>query len=86
MGYITCALVLLLVVLTSSVLAYPWSDSGVPSSLHRTECDTSDDVQTLCQRCAKSTKSNIVYPMCCRDREEARNWCSHYLAFGIQGE
>ncbi|XP_075212757.1 uncharacterized protein LOC142319400 isoform X2 [Lycorma delicatula] len=46
-------------------------------------CKEQEEIQTLCQRCAKSTKSNIVYPMCCSNQEEARTWCEKYVHFGI---
>lgn len=41
-------------------------------------------VETLCQKCAKYTKSTIVYPMCCGDLEEARLWCQSYIDFGVE--
>lgn len=40
-------------------------------------------VEELCQRCAKTTKSDMVYPMCCGDEEATREWCQEYLAYGI---
>ncbi|KAK3925392.1 Reticulon-2 [Frankliniella fusca] len=38
-------------------------------------------VEELCQRCAKLTKSNVVYPMCCEDHDAAREWCFSYVNF-----
>lgn len=42
------------------------------------------EVETLCQRCAKVTKSEVVYPLCCQDKEDAREWCVLYLNYGLQ--
>ncbi|BES88525.1 Hypothetical protein NTJ_01331 [Nesidiocoris tenuis] len=47
------------------------------------ECLTSERVTELCQKCAIKSKSNIVYPMCCEAREEAREWCERFLAYGL---
>ncbi|CAH0547486.1 unnamed protein product [Brassicogethes aeneus] len=43
-----------------------------------------DDVEVIeiCQRCAKQTKSPIVYPMCCKNEEDALNWCNSYINYG----
>ncbi|KAL1516917.1 hypothetical protein ABEB36_000749 [Hypothenemus hampei] len=35
----------------------------------------------VCQRCAKITKSPIVYPMCCKNKEEGFSWCMRYLKY-----
>nr|CAD7266179.1 unnamed protein product [Timema shepardi] len=43
-----------------------------------------EEIDTLCQRCAKSTKSSLVYPMCCQNTEEVMDWCKEYISFGIQ--
>ncbi|EEB11382.1 conserved hypothetical protein [Pediculus humanus corporis] len=61
-----------------------WSSfqSLIPKS--ETDCDLSDEIETLCQKCAKQTKSSVVYPMCCQNREEAREWCQKYISFGLQ--
>ncbi|CAG9858205.1 unnamed protein product [Phyllotreta striolata] len=36
----------------------------------------------ICQRCAKQTKSPIVYPMCCNEEDEVHNWCFRYTNYG----
>ncbi|XP_073988133.1 uncharacterized protein [Rhodnius prolixus] len=48
----------------------------------RDECKENEHVETLCQTCAKRTKSNIVYPMCCFGQEEAKEWCDRYTKYG----
>ncbi|XP_055907828.1 uncharacterized protein LOC129942784 [Eupeodes corollae] len=46
------------------------------------KCDMDMDVMELCMRCAKVTKSQIVYPLCCDDEDDVQNWCQRYLFFG----
>ncbi|KAJ8970476.1 hypothetical protein NQ317_017742 [Molorchus minor] len=36
----------------------------------------------ICQKCAKQTKSPIVYPMCCNEEDEVHNWCYRYTTYG----
>lgn len=36
----------------------------------------------VCQHCAKQTKSNIAYPMCCTNEDDAYNWCGQYINYG----
>ncbi|XP_067007171.2 uncharacterized protein [Anabrus simplex] len=48
------------------------------------DCQHNDNTETLCQRCAKSTKSPMVYPMCCVNEEEVQIWCVRYLSYGLQ--
>lgn len=40
------------------------------------------DVEVTCQRCAKLTKSRIVYPMCCYNDEDVHTWCENYIGYG----
>ncbi|XP_017785798.1 PREDICTED: uncharacterized protein LOC108568957 [Nicrophorus vespilloides] len=37
-----------------------------------------------CQKCAKQTKSPLVYPMCCSDEDGVYAWCERYIHYGIQ--
>ncbi|XP_043281455.1 uncharacterized protein [Venturia canescens] len=41
------------------------------------------ETTNLCQQCAKHTKSDDVYPWCCANHEGVRDWCGHYLHFGL---
>ncbi|KAL0273459.1 UNVERIFIED_CONTAM: hypothetical protein PYX00_006115 [Menopon gallinae] len=90
MGYpiLVLAIVLLILILQDSVVdgkPYDlWANfkSLIPTT--ETDCDRNAEIETLCQRCAKQTKSNLVYPMCCENREEAREWCQKYMNFGLQ--
>ncbi|CAD7089417.1 unnamed protein product [Hermetia illucens] len=36
----------------------------------------------LCMRCAKVTKSTIVYPMCCSNEDTVLDWCREYIYYG----
>lgn len=43
-----------------------------------------DDPKTmdLCQRCAKESKSKIVFPLCCSNIDKVKDWCEEYIYFG----
>lgn len=43
-----------------------------------------EDVNELCQRCSKVTKSAIVFPMCCSNEDDTMDWCKAYVYYGIQ--
>ncbi|KAL9696554.1 hypothetical protein quinque_016133 [Culex quinquefasciatus] len=47
-------------------------------------CHEDEDVNELCQRCSKVTKSSIVFPMCCSNEDETMDWCKAYVYYGIQ--
>ncbi|XP_052868050.1 uncharacterized protein LOC128274005 [Anopheles cruzii] len=48
------------------------------------QCYEDEDVNELCQRCSKVTKSALVFPMCCSNEDETMNWCREYVYYGIQ--
>ncbi|PSN41189.1 hypothetical protein C0J52_04166 [Blattella germanica] len=48
-----------------------------------TRCESEHEVEVLCQRCAKSTRSTTVYPYCCNNHDNVMVWCERYLNFGI---
>lgn len=33
-------------------------------------------------RCAKVTKSETIYPMCCNNDDGVKDWCNEYVYFG----
>ncbi|XP_066260216.1 uncharacterized protein [Euwallacea similis] len=45
-------------------------------------CTSDSTKEEVCQRCAKQTKSPIVYPMCCRNEENVYDWCYSYISYG----
>ncbi|XP_037947400.1 uncharacterized protein LOC119680545 [Teleopsis dalmanni] len=44
-------------------------------------CDADMETMELCMRCAKITKSHIVYPLCCANEDEVRYWCRDYVYY-----
>lgn len=48
------------------------------------QCEVDVDKMELCMRCAKETKSELVYPLCCADEDEVYTWCNDYIFFGRQ--
>ncbi|GLH07456.1 Uncharacterized protein GBIM_12907 [Gryllus bimaculatus] len=79
------ALVVAAILALLAAQCIPLSDA-VPThySSDAHECLRHESTEALCQRCAKSTKSTMVYPMCCRNQEEVREWCVRYLDYGLQ--
>lgn len=48
------------------------------------QCEVDLEKMELCMRCAKETKSELVYPLCCADEDEVLGWCHDYIFFGKQ--
>lgn len=48
------------------------------------QCYEDEDINELCQRCSKVTKSSIVFPMCCNNEDHTMTWCKEYVYYGIQ--
>uniref|UniRef100_A0A9I3FGL1 Secreted protein n=1 Tax=Anopheles epiroticus TaxID=199890 RepID=A0A9I3FGL1_9DIPT len=48
------------------------------------QCYEDEDINELCQRCSKVTKSSIVFPMCCNNEDHTMTWCREYVYYGIQ--
>lgn len=48
------------------------------------QCEVDPDKMELCMRCAKETKSELVYPLCCANEDDVLNWCNDYVYYGRQ--
>uniref|UniRef100_A0A182TVP4 Uncharacterized protein n=1 Tax=Anopheles melas TaxID=34690 RepID=A0A182TVP4_9DIPT len=48
------------------------------------QCYEDEDINELCQRCSKVTKSSLVFPMCCNNEDHTMTWCKEYVYYGIQ--
>ncbi|RZF33163.1 hypothetical protein LSTR_LSTR004849 [Laodelphax striatellus] len=82
--YLKRSLIIITVITLICVLSSVWGSpaSYKPPGFHdgssigyedlEDKCNTDESVQILCQTCAKVTKSEIVYPMCCTNKEDAR--------------
>ncbi|CAG2115563.1 unnamed protein product [Medioppia subpectinata] len=46
------------------------------------ECTVSPDVRSVCEKCAKVTKSDMAYPLCCSQRSD-REWCQLFLDYTL---
>ncbi|XP_048515193.1 uncharacterized protein LOC125501959 [Athalia rosae] len=83
-----CIGVLLLVLtLLGESDSKPWAQNLNPLNeatfLDSVKMSCTSQTENLCQRCAKQTKSVVVYPWCCTDHEGAREWCENYLHYGL---
>ncbi|XP_063873876.1 uncharacterized protein LOC135107677 [Scylla paramamosain] len=47
------------------------------------QCTNNAMQQHTCEMCAKETKSQKVYSLCCTGEDNALNWCQSFLHFGI---
>ncbi|KAL7735726.1 hypothetical protein ACLKA6_019982 [Drosophila palustris] len=46
------------------------------------QCEMNQATMELCMRCAKVTKSEIIYPMCCNNDDSVKDWCFDYVYYG----
>ncbi|KAH8297272.1 hypothetical protein KR044_009265, partial [Drosophila immigrans] len=46
------------------------------------QCEINQTTMELCMRCAKVTKSEIIYPMCCNNDDSIKDWCYDYVYYG----
>ncbi|KAH8371805.1 hypothetical protein KR093_008921, partial [Drosophila rubida] len=46
------------------------------------QCEINQTTMELCMRCAKVTKSEIIYPMCCNNDDSVKDWCYDYVYYG----
>uniref|UniRef100_A0A4Q8K5N5 U20-Liphistoxin-Lsp1a_1 n=1 Tax=Liphistius sp. SGP-2016 TaxID=1905180 RepID=A0A4Q8K5N5_9ARAC len=45
------------------------------------QCKNGGPIRDLCERCAKFTKNEIVFPLCCGNKEKVRDWCQNFLGY-----
>ncbi|EDW10318.2 uncharacterized protein LOC6580552 [Drosophila mojavensis] len=45
------------------------------------QCERDQATMELCMRCAKITKSQIIYPMCCNNDDDIKVWCHEYVYY-----
>ncbi|KDR13282.1 uncharacterized protein LOC110835525 [Zootermopsis nevadensis] len=82
---------LMIMITTTCIDAYPTYEAWDMKEITEedmnkpTHCQSDIEAETVCQRCAKSTKSIKVYPMCCDRNDNVLEWCEIYLKHGIQG-
>lgn len=62
----------------------PEVDTIDPESVRQIQpCFDNPDTMDLCQRCAKESKSTIVFPLCCSNIDNVKDWCKEYIYFGL---
>ncbi|XP_017054248.1 uncharacterized protein LOC108096846 [Drosophila ficusphila] len=57
---------------------------SVETVLKVQQCEKDSNTMELCMRCAKVTKSDIVYPSCCSNEDGIKDWCREYVFYGIE--
>jgi hypothetical protein len=74
---------MLLLALLQMAVTRPSNFEEFGSQPHEDKCKEGHSmVVEVCQRCAKQTKSPIVYPMCCVNEDDVYNWCGKYINYG----
>ncbi len=54
-----------------------------PDIAHKMQqCYTNRKTMNLCMRCAKETKDEDIFPSCCSNEDDLRDWCKKYIEFG----
>lgn len=69
---------------TTTTTPAPEEDTIDPESERRIQpCFDNPTTMDLCQRCAKESKSKIVFPLCCSNEDKVKDWCEEYIYFGL---
>ncbi|XP_016928208.3 uncharacterized protein [Drosophila suzukii] len=55
---------------------------SVETVLKVQQCEKDSNTMELCMRCAKVTKSDFVYPVCCSNDDGIKDWCREYVYYG----
>jgi hypothetical protein len=61
-------------------------DTGLSEEDNRIEkCNLDMDLNELCQRCEKisETKNGDVFAMCCSNEDNATEFCTNYVYYGV---
>ncbi|XP_023024998.1 uncharacterized protein [Leptinotarsa decemlineata] len=72
------SIIFLLITIVNHIAARPGTEWVSNHACHNADSTKRE----ICQRCAKQTKSPIVYPMCCNEEDEVHNWCYRYTNYG----
>lgn len=68
---------------TTTTTPAPEEDTIDPESEKQIQpCFDNPDIMDLCQRCAKESKSTIVFPLCCSNMDKVQDFCKEYIYFG----
>ncbi|GFS55988.1 uncharacterized protein NPIL_609882 [Nephila pilipes] len=45
------------------------------------KCRHGGEVRNLCEKCAKVTKNEVVFPLCCQNKIGVATWCKEFLDY-----
>lgn len=87
-----CVLVIVLAVYFQHAEAQPtkfrkWSEYvkargwKIDDDHSENKCRHGGPTRDLCESCTKLTKNEVVYPLCCEDKENVRGWCKKFLEY-----
>ncbi|GIY85315.1 hypothetical protein CDAR_317751 [Caerostris darwini] len=55
-------------------------DDGFMNSKNN-KCRHGGEVRNLCEKCAKVTKNEVVFPLCCQNKIGVAEWCREFLDY-----
>lgn len=47
------------------------------------DCSFGSELRNTCEKCAKLTKSDLAYSMCCSGKDGVRSWCFDFLNYSL---
>ncbi|XP_043208357.1 uncharacterized protein LOC122373959 [Amphibalanus amphitrite] len=62
--------------------AHPFRNENFMRRRSLQDCERSARLRMTCERCAKESRSDDAFIMCCSDTDGIREWCEKFLAFG----
>ncbi|XP_057671735.1 uncharacterized protein LOC130903570 [Diorhabda carinulata] len=73
-----------IIIISIILVIISYKTTAKPADWHpKHYCEVADATKReMCQRCAKQTKSSLVYPMCCNEEDEVHSWCYKYINYG----
>lgn len=46
-------------------------------------CDKEPEHKEMCEKCAKVSRNQFVYPLCCSNDQQVGDWCHKYINYSI---
>ena len=59
-------------------------NSILKSEISRENRCVHEKVHDICETCAKLTRSEVAFPLCCKNIDGVREWCQEYFDFTLK--
>lgn len=60
----------------------PWQAQEIRRAINN-RCPHRSLRRDLCERCAKFTRNEVVFPFCCDNKDGVEDWCRKFLDFAL---